>query len=88
MITVEELNKYLLRGRALSCRRVVMVDYPHAIGTAFKISNMEEELFICDSANSLYFHSAFSTLSTHKFQNRCYYVNNSSVKHIQIGLIV
>ena len=59
MITVEELNRYLLRGRALSCRRVVMLEYPHAIGTAFKISNMEEELFICDSANSLYFHSAF-----------------------------
>lgn len=88
MVTVEELNKYLLSGIALSSRRVVMVDYPHAIGTSFKISNMEEELFICDSANSLYFHSAFSTLSTHKFQNRCYYVNNSSVKPIQIGLIV
>lgn len=88
MVTVEQLNKYLLSGITLSSRRVVMVDYPYEKGTAFKISNMEEELFICDSVNSLYFHSAFTVLSTNKFQNRCYYVNNSSVKPIQIGILV
>ena len=88
MVTAKELNKYLLSGIALSSRRVVMVDYPYAKGISFKISNMHEELFISDSVNSLHFHSALSMLSTHKFQNRCYYVNNSSVKPIQIGLIV
>lgn len=88
MVTVEELNRYLLSGIALSSRRVVMVDYPYEKGIAFKISNMKEELFICDSANSLYFHSALSMLSTHKFQNRCYYVNDSLVKPREIGLVV
>lgn len=88
MITVEELNRYLLVGRALSCRRVVMLDYPYAKGIAFKISNMHGELFISDSVNSLHFHSALSILSTYKFQNRCYYVNNSEVKPSEIGLIV
>lgn len=88
MVTVEELNSYLLIGRALSSRRVVMLDYPYAKGTAFKLSNTNEELFISDSVNSLYFHSALSMLSTHIFQNRCYYVNDSVVKSIQIGLIV
>lgn len=88
MITVEELNSYLLIGRALSSRRVVMLDYPYAKGTSFKLSNTNEELFISDSVNSLCFHSALSMLSTNKFQNRCYYVNDSVVKPSEVGLIV
>lgn len=90
MITVEELNKYLLSGIALSSRRVVMLDYPYAKGTAFKLSSRNDELFISDSSeNRMCFHSALSMLSSdHTFYNRCYYVNDSMVKPIQIGLIV
>lgn len=89
MITVEELNRYLLRGRALSCRRVVLTEYPFLRGTAFKISSRTEELFISDSVNRSYFHSALSVLSSdHTFYSRCYYVNDSMVKPIQMGLIV
>lgn len=89
MITLEKLNRYLLMGRALSCRRVVMLEYPRAIGTSFKISSRTEELFISDSVNRSYFHSALSVLSSdHTFYNRCYYINDSMVKPIQMGLIV
>ena len=89
MVTVEELNRYMLMGRALSSRRVVMLDYPYAKGTAFKLSSRNDELFISDSEDRMCFHSALSILSSdHGFRNRCYYVNNSVVKPIQMGLIV
>lgn len=89
MITLEEINKYMISGMALSSRRVVLTEYPFLKGTAFKLSGCTDELFISDSVNRSYFHSAISVLSSdHTFYNRCYYVNDSMVKPIQMGLIV
>lgn len=89
MITVDELNKYLPFGKVLSSRRVVLKEYPYSEGTAFRISSRSDEFFISDSANKMYFHSAYSTLyQGHPFKDRCYYVTDSLVKHINGGVVV
>ena len=89
MITLEEINKYMISGMALSSRRVVLTEYPFLRGTAFKLSGCTDELFISDSVNTLYLHSAVTLLrGVHPFRDRCYYVRPSAIKAIYTGLRV
>lgn len=89
MITIEELNKYMSPGKALSSRRVVLIDYPHSEGTVFKLSSRSDELFISDTINRMCFHSAYSILYMgHPFKDRCYFVTDSFVKSINRGVLV
>lgn len=89
MVTFDELSKYLDFGEIESNRRVVMLEYPCAMGIAFKISGRTDELFISDLVNRMCFHSALFVLKEgHPFKYRCYYVRDSEVKPSEIGLIV
>lgn len=87
MITVEEFNNYLKNHTVISSSRAVLKNYPFREGTVFKIKGVEENLFISDKANSMFFHSALSLLkANHPYKFRCYYVYDSEVIPIHIGI--
>lgn len=89
MITVEEFNNYLKNHTVISSSRAVLKNYPFHEGTVFKINGVEDNLFISDKANGLYFHSALTLLkANHPYKHRCYYVYDSEVIPINIGLKV
>lgn len=89
MITIEELNKYIYYGEALSSKRVSLKDYPYSDGTVFKLSFRSDYLFISDSVNRMCFHSGYSILyKGHPFKDRCYFVKDSFIKPISRGVLV
>lgn len=89
MITTEEFNKYLKNHTVISSGRVVLKNYPFYEGTVFKIKGVEDNLFISDKENGMYFHSALSLLkANHPYRHRCYYVYDSEVIPIHLGLKV
>lgn len=89
MITVEELNKYLENHTAISSKEVVLKVPPYCEGTVFSIKGLDDDLFISNKSNGLYFHSALAILkSKHPFKHRCYYVYQSEVSPLGIGILV
>lgn len=89
MITIDELNKYMSWGKAISSKRVVLRDYPYSSGTVFRLSSRSDELFISDTDNRMCFHSAYSILFMgHPFKDRCFFVNDSLIKPLHRGVVV
>lgn len=89
MISVKELNQWMKEGSVLSSREVVLTIYPYHKGTAFKLSGTNEELFISETKNTLYYHSAHSRLMKgHPFIGKCYFISQSLAKPISIGIKV
>lgn len=89
MITVEEFSKYLKNHSVISSSRAVLKNYPFYEGTVFKIKGVEDNLFISDKENGMYFHSALSLLkANHPYRYRCYYVYDSEVIPIHMGIKV
>lgn len=89
MISIEELSQWLKEGIVQSSREVVLTIYPYHKGTALKLSGTSEELFISETKNTLYYHSAYSKLMEgHPFIGKCYFISPSHAKPIGIGIKV
>lgn len=89
MISIKEINQWMKEGTVLSSREVVLTIYPHHKGTAFKLLGTREELFISETKNTLYYHSAHSRLREgHPFIAKCYFISPSLAKPISIGIKV
>lgn len=89
MITVGELSQWLKEGTVQSSREVELTIYPYHKGTALKLSECRNELFISETRNFMCFHQAYSVLHEgHPFRDRCYFVRPSEVKSLGIGIKV
>lgn len=89
MISIKEINQWMKEGTVLSSREVVLTIYPHHKGTVFKLSGTREELFISETKNTMYYHSAHSRLMEgHPFIGKCYFISPSHAKSIGIGIKV
>lgn len=89
MISIKELNQWIKGESVLSSREVVLTMYPYHKGTAFKLSGTPEELFISETKNTMYYHSAHSILMEgHPFIGKCYFISPSHAKPIGIGIKV
>lgn len=90
MITVEDIEKYLLNGKVEYIKRASIVDRPNVTGYYVKTSYEIHDFFIRDEGTPHYFtHSGSKVLGySHPYQHRILYVSSKHVVFDSVGLKV